>query len=306
MLAKALDGEYNLWDQHLASVRFAHNITIKPAIRTSPFMLMHGRWPTLNIDANLNMPITVTRDIENEINDLTQKIVKLESIAYDNIRIAQNVMAEQYNKHCSNKQFFVGQHVWLYVYKLSNQYMSKFAQKFIGPFIVTKCENLNVWLQEPNSGKELKSPVHVNRLKPYVLRKIQPPIPLIIYSDECQQNNAALAQELDELSPSFETTGETMRTDTSAVYEKEAQPINKHNNENTELKLPHPSNDELLENQQRPINEIPKAMIRNNIKHYYIIYADDVNNGSYVAENDLTNAEKLFIQEHANDIRVLR
>ena len=80
-------------------------------------MLMHRRWPTLNIDTNLNTPTTVTRDMKNKINDLTQKIVKLESIAYDNIKIAKNVMAEQYNKHSRNKQFYVGQHVWLYVYK---------------------------------------------------------------------------------------------------------------------------------------------------------------------------------------------
>ena len=59
---------------------------------------------------------------------------------------------------------------------------------------------------------------------------------------------------------------------------------------------------------EREVHNIPKARKMNNTIKYSIIYQDQVNKniGEYVLENKLTKTEKNYIQQHKNDIRIMR
>ena len=73
-----------------------------------------------------------------------------------------------------------------------------------------------------------------------------------------------------------------------------------------QVTLKRPSTNELFAQQQRPIHAITKAIVRENIKLYFIIYADDIENGRFVKESDLTQAERQYVQQNSDKIKILR
>jgi hypothetical protein len=357
---KLTKDSHNRWDQYLNIVRFSYNITINDATKTSPHMLVHGRWPLLNIDTALCKSFLENKTTDQELEDLTNKIDTLEKITYENIQNAQRKMEQQYNKHSSPVKFVKGMRVWLYVYKLTNKYSHKGCVKYIGPFVITKCEGLNCYLSDLETGKDLRLPIHVNRLAPYYARNILPPVDIITPDMIETGTDAELTDMLDGEIPQTDVsepidlhhTNTDTDHDTNATKSEQTEHTRQHettihqpdinykitNNFHDEkneceseseseskddkvndtarlvrcatneprLNLPRPSAKELAKNTQRLIHEIKKAIIRGGTKFYFIIYKDDIKNGYFVKESNLTADEKIYIENNSDKIKMLR
>ena len=308
-LAKHCNESLNDWDQHLAAFRFAHAISINESTRTSPFMLMFGRQPTLSLDVALAKPDNKNNTVERELDDVVNRVKQLENIVQENIKMAQEKMTKQYNKHSTPIIYKQGMHVWLYVYQLSNKYSNKMSKRYIGPFVITACEGShNFKLRSIDTNKDLPLPVHADRLQPCVSRTIKPPIPIIdppLMSNEEEKQLAEAvdnneghmefnAEEADKIRPN-----QNVKNDTQYACENE-------NVAESIVQLPRAQDIEI--NPDKPVHSIPKATISDGTKFYYIIYEDQDNKtiGQYVKENELSETEKRYIEENKDNIRFLR
>ena len=297
MLSKMVNGEVNRWIEYLPLARFSYNITVNETTATSPFMLTHARWPKLCLDSALIKPLNVTRSVEQELNDITQKAIDLQNMATESIKKAQEKMTKQYDKHSTPVIYTVGMYVWLYVYKLINKYSSKFSQKYVGPFVIIKREGLNCWLQNPSDGKDVKLPVHVNRLAPYTMRTIKPPIPIIVPQHDELDYESQLTHEVENLlgmEDGHSTEGSNNDMITGNALKAAETGVNI---------LPRPTNAELIE--QPTVMSVPVARIQDGVTMYHIIYNNN-QRGRYVKESELTLAEKQFIEANYSNIKILR
>jgi ribosomal protein L21E len=87
-------------------------------------------------------------------------------------------MKEKYDKKKNVQKFKVGQLVWLYIPQVQAGQSRKLYKGYSGPYIlIEQTSPVNFKLAKAHNNEVLKNPVHVNRLKKYVLRQLKPPTP---------------------------------------------------------------------------------------------------------------------------------
>jgi hypothetical protein len=87
-------------------------------------------------------------------------------------------MKNHYDKKASEVGYEVGDLCWLYVPQITIGESKKFYRNYTAPYIlVEQLSPVNFKIAQAHSSLVLKSPVHVNILKPYIHRSIKPPPP---------------------------------------------------------------------------------------------------------------------------------
>ena len=335
ILAKYVNFDRNNWDEMLCLAKFAINISVNESTGVSPYIIAFGREPKLALDIALRKPERIQRSMENELEDLINKITMLDKIVKDNVDYSKNNMKKYYDKNSKPLTYKIGQLVWLYLFQLPKNMSGKFQTSWYGPYRIIAKEGYNFKLRRVEDNTILPVAVHPDRLQPFYNRNILPPIPPtppphMTDLEEERMNDSALGSNLSnktddstnqpsmitkqsktkaEPRSSTDLMPKSLTLDTAQSMLQNHQPhtdVNSQDQSKQTPSLPHPNVTE--HSPERTVFSVPKARKGKDFVEYYIIYNDQINKkvGEYIPECNLTDTEKNFIEQNKDKIRFMR
>ena len=156
------------WDVHLPGALFAIRTTPSASTNETPFFLVYGRKPRLPGDVALFPSKTLAVNFEQHKEDLVKTLKVAHDMAAGYSLKQAEKMEKYYNKGTAPAKFEVGDKVLVSKLKRDKGLSPKLGPKFTGPYLLKeKLSDVLFKLTELN-GKNLGSPIHVNRLKKYV------------------------------------------------------------------------------------------------------------------------------------------
>jgi hypothetical protein len=165
ILRAYVSSRQNDWDQHLTAVEIAYNNSRQASTGFSPFFLNSGQHPaypfSLAIPQTNNEPSNAA--VETMLENLAADLVQAE----ENVKKAQSSQERHSNKHRIDRQFQVGEQVWLSTddLRLRMKVTPKLTQRWIGPFpIQRKLSPLNYELALPPTLR-IHPVFHVSKLR---------------------------------------------------------------------------------------------------------------------------------------------
>lgn len=171
MMIAYLDQDHREWDVHLNEFRFAYNTAYHTSIKLSPAFLNLGRIPS---------PVdSLWRSREGEVvieqgdaESWSERMLRLQNLrgwVAENLRSAHDRQSRYYNRSKQVTVFKIGDRVLAKNRVLSNaakHIASKLANKYKGPFTVTKVLSPLVYCLEDDKGKKLER-IFIRDLKVY-------------------------------------------------------------------------------------------------------------------------------------------
>lgn len=164
-----INPEQTNWNKLLPGVMMA--LRMSPSTQASdlsPYHLVFGKEMNLPFDTSLIPKNGLNKDAKTHVSDLMSHLKIVKNIATKNIQKAQQKQKQQYDKKTQVREFRVGQYVLLHTTKVPQGLSPKLTSPWEGPFYVCKVGPNNTYkVRRCSNNKELKSFIHVNRLKPY-------------------------------------------------------------------------------------------------------------------------------------------
>ena len=162
------------WDEGIQYLLFAVRESKNESLGFSPFQLMFGR--------EVRGPLSVLKDswllqgvlkssptVSQYFEKLKNTLLKVHTIAMENLRISQIKMKRNYDRKTKVRCFQPGDRVLVFM-PLSG---SSLAAKYSGPYTIkTKVDNLNYVINTPDRRQKSRK-VHVNLIKEYNQRKAE-------------------------------------------------------------------------------------------------------------------------------------
>ena len=153
------------WSKHVQAVSMALRAT-PSTLGLSPFEIMYGRQMNLEVDWSLMATDTAKINLATQAAEMRPKLAILHEIAMQNVKESAERHGKDYNKNSWEPPFKNGSKVLLYDPAVKRGQSSKLQIKWKGPFyVVQTLDKYNYKLKELKTGKELKRPVHANRLR---------------------------------------------------------------------------------------------------------------------------------------------
>src|SRR5271157_798527 len=98
--------------------------------------------------------------------DIRPKLQIFHAVAMENVGASAERSARRINDTAITPSFKTGDKVLLHNPVVKKGECVKLKRKYIGPYIIIECRpKFNYMLKELSSGKEMKRPVHANRLR---------------------------------------------------------------------------------------------------------------------------------------------
>jgi len=165
MLVSFIMDKQNTWDAYLRHILFAYNTSWNPDIDETPFYLIFGRDPRL--------PTDMEQKVQPDVSRYRAEITKRLQEAYHSVReIHEKTRRKIQEKIAARTQripFQIGQKVWAYFPRNPGRGVAqKLLKQWEGPFRIIGLEGTVATLQ---SGTNVITNIHVNRLKPYYDRE---------------------------------------------------------------------------------------------------------------------------------------
>ncbi|KAK3097343.1 hypothetical protein FSP39_008811 [Pinctada imbricata] len=164
-----INPEQTNWPKLLPGILMA--LRMSPSTQSSdlsPYHLVFGKEMNLPFDASLIPRDGLNKDAKSHVSDLMSHLKVVKDIARKNIKKAQERQKKQYDRKTNTKDFHIGQFVMLHTTRVPKGLSPKLQNPWEGPFyIVDKGPNNTYKIRRASNHKELKSFIHVNRLKPY-------------------------------------------------------------------------------------------------------------------------------------------
>ena len=79
-MAKYVNFDRNDWDNSLSPAKYAVNISVADATGLSPYVVTYGREPRTALDVALRKPDNIPPNMENDFNDLVERVTLLDKI----------------------------------------------------------------------------------------------------------------------------------------------------------------------------------------------------------------------------------
>ena len=172
MLRTTLTNEKD-WPDKLSSVQIAYNSTVCPdTTQFSPYHILFGRH--MNLPINTILFEKKTRDckpnVQYYVNELTDRLKLIWELCNTNLADSKQQMTKQYNKKSKQRIFRLGDLVLLKQNQIPADMSRKLYRKFSNDiYYIAKVLPFNTFvLRNRSTNKEIKSPVHINRLKEYI------------------------------------------------------------------------------------------------------------------------------------------
>ena len=147
------------WSKHLSAVAMSY----RASATTS---LGFGRPFKFAIDQSLSTPEALASNPEAYATEIKPKLDILSQLAMQNARESADKHRERANKNASEPAYEIGDKVLLYNPVTRKNESAKLTVRYTGPFLITDVdERRNYSLQLLSTGKDLRRPVHVSRLR---------------------------------------------------------------------------------------------------------------------------------------------
>ena len=172
MLAHYTKSHQRDWDLHVNLVLFAYRTSKHASTGETPFSMLYGRKARLPLDsALLGLKLPRSRTAAEYQEELVTQLQDSWKWAKHQLDLAKQQQEHYYNQDSVENPYEVGDQVWLMHKKVGQGLSPKLAVKWTGPWILKKQTSPITFILKATSGLGLKlpkTPVHINRLKPYV------------------------------------------------------------------------------------------------------------------------------------------
>ncbi len=164
--------EVDQWDRFIQPVLFAYRTKEFRISKQSPYMLVYGREPTLIMDYRKHGGSIMERLLE-----ITEKVLQLREAAKRAIQKSQAELDRKF-EGMKTQEFQKGKLVWYFDKPAVMQHNTKFQSKWKGPYQIFAVLDKGAY-RLTLDGKELRSTVNGNLLKPYHDRSTWEPIIIV-------------------------------------------------------------------------------------------------------------------------------
>eukprot|EP00111_Clytia_hemisphaerica_P012397 TCONS_00036391-protein len=155
------------WDTYIPGVLLAIRTTASNATKKTPFFLTHGREARLPGDIALLPPTKLAEPLSSFRENIVETLQIAQDEAKEQMEKSQKSMKKNYDKKASVSKFSVGDKILLKKEARKKGLSPKLQEKYIGPFILKQKLSDVLFFISDMSGKVLKAPTHVNRMKPF-------------------------------------------------------------------------------------------------------------------------------------------
>lgn len=176
------------WDRYLNPVLFGYRISPSEVTGESPFFLLYGRQPRLQMDVSMLPPRDISASIADHRARVVENIEIAQRIAKENIQRAQQRMKDYHDLHAVPVRFQVGDNVWVYTPRNRKGLSKKLAHNWHGPYRIVQFLSPVHCILRALDNRRVSTTVHVSRLKHYFspdTRPIRQPTELV--DDACLQ-----------------------------------------------------------------------------------------------------------------------
>ncbi len=180
MLSMYCREDQSQWDVYLQQVLMAYRASTNSSTGKTPNMMVFGREVVMPLQAVLGSPITNQAEETEDADDYITRLRKRLTQAHDQARLSLKKNAEYRKlyydtrgKQAKMRSLDVGQAVWLHDPARKVGVCHKLANKWKGPYLVTRKLDDLLYLVKRSVRQPTKA-FHVDRLLPYRGRNLTP------------------------------------------------------------------------------------------------------------------------------------
>ena len=163
IVAKYVNLKKDNWNEMLPMTKLAINISITESTGLSPHLISFGREWIIALDIALKKSDKVQRNVEDEIEELLEKVNYLDKIVKENLEDSKVKMKKFDDKKSTAVNYKIGQLVWQYIAVMPMA--AKFTTRWHGPYcIIGKKREVNFKLRRVAGGVIPPLAVHPSRL----------------------------------------------------------------------------------------------------------------------------------------------
>ena len=166
MFAKSVQDNQRDWCTQLKYITYAYNTSVHRETTYSPFYLMFGRRPKMNLDLLLETPSELYKDLDDYTETLQARMRNAFEIVGLHLEQAFDRNKLIYDTKVRPREFEVGELVWLYNPAKKPRCNNKWRLKQTGPHVIVKrITTVNYLIRFTPRSRE--KTVHVDRLTKY-------------------------------------------------------------------------------------------------------------------------------------------
>jgi hypothetical protein len=157
------------WPQYITPILYSYRASIVTSTGFSPYFVLYGKHMRMPIDTSIINDIVTTPDVDTFVRELLPKIEVTREVAKENTRDCHDVSKFYYDRNSAYPKHKLGDKVLLYDPTTAKGQCSKLKKRWTGPyFVLAEGDGYVYKLKHCVTGKEPKSFIHSNRLKPFV------------------------------------------------------------------------------------------------------------------------------------------
>jgi len=157
------------WAEKLTPVLMSYRSTVTMATGISPYHALYGREMVTGIDANLLQNFMKSPNMQSYMTNLVPKLQLTHDIIQQNLRDGQIKSKQHYDQGSQEPEMQVGEKVLMNDPTTKIGECAKLKKRWKGPYMIVErsSDGLSYKLRHCDTGKELRSRVHANRLKKF-------------------------------------------------------------------------------------------------------------------------------------------
>jgi len=157
------------WADRIPTVLFFYRASVATPLGISPHFALYGRQMNVPIDTTLMTDIETAPAIQRYTAELIPKLKLVQQAVQENLEDSNIASKQIYDRKSREPDIAIGSKVLLHDPTTKKGECSKLKQRYIGPYmVVAKTDDgLLYKLRHCETGKEQRSMIHSNRIKPY-------------------------------------------------------------------------------------------------------------------------------------------
>ena len=156
------------WSHLIPAIAWSYRASTTTSHGFSPFEVLFGNKMRTPIDTSILNDIRTSPNIDVYLQHMIPKIELTREIAKQNIHDCNTTTQFYYDRNAAYPKYTVGQKVLLYDPVTKKGVCKKLKKRWIGPYFITAEGDGYVYkLRQCDTGQEVRTHVHSNRLRPF-------------------------------------------------------------------------------------------------------------------------------------------